>query len=627
MVIDEISKKMKNLLLVYILVLSLSACSNVNQHYLLVEAESFKEKGGWVVDPQFVFQMGSPYLLAHGLGKPVENAKTLIEFSATGYYHVWVRTKNWAPGGWDAPGRFRVIIDGTEIQKDLGNENGWGWQYVDRVKISKTDIGVELKDLTGFEGRCDAIYFCTEKDAPPNEYGKLENWRNEQLYGNDTIPHIQSYDLVIVGGGLAGCGASVAAAEQGLKVALIQDRPVLGGNSSSEIRVHTLGITWKYDRILKMLNTEHWPNGSPDAKLDEEKRHLNIERYKNISLFLNWKAFRAETIHDSIVYVDAKNNISSEIIRFKAPLFADCTGDGWIGYWAGADYMYGREDSTEFSEHFSTLKDKIHSDFFHKEVLKRGDAKELLIPSKKDFKVMGTSVLWRTKDASQPVTFPSVPWATDVVKDYSAINGEWYWEYSFDSINQIDNGEIIRDHMLKAIYGSFSNAKKDTVNKCKELEWVSFLLGKRESRRLIGDYIYTVNDAKDHTEFEDAVVMETRDVDVHYQQNLLDKSKPDFLSDALYYKAEKYFIPYRCLYTRKIKNLFMAGRCFSSSHLGLGGPRVMNTTGQMGCAVGYASTVCIKHNVNPRMVYVKYLDELKELINNSNAHRDNALDK
>jgi hypothetical protein len=285
--------------------------------------------------------------------------------------------------------------------------------------------------------------------------------------------------------------------------------------------------------------------------------------------------------------------------------------------------MYGREDSSEFNELYSTLKNKMHSDFFNLALFSETDIKKLYIPAEKDKRVMGSSVLWRTKDALQPVSFPPVPWAESITGNYSDLNGEWYWEYSIDSLNQIDDAEFIRDHLLKAIYGSFSNAKKDTSNKYKELEWVSFMVGKRESRRLIGDYIFTVNDAREHTEFEDAVVMEIRDVDVHYQQFLIDPSKPDFLSDALYYNAEKYYVPFRCLYTRKIKNLFMAGRCFSCSHLGLGGPRVMNTTGQMGCAVGYAASICIKHKVIPRMVYQKYLDELKMLINNSNE--DNPL--
>ncbi|MBG0858306.1 MAG: FAD-dependent oxidoreductase, partial [Bacteroidales bacterium] len=280
---------------------------------------------------------------------------------------------------------------------------------------------------------------------------------------------------------------------------------------------------------------------------------------------------------------------------FTAPLFIDCTGDGWIGYWAGADYMYGREDSSEYGENWDAHK-------------------ELWSPPESDNRVMGASVLWRTYDAGKPSSFPEVPWAMDVAGSYAATSGTWKWEFSRNDLNQIDDAEYIRDHMLMAIYGSFYNTKQKPGNANLALEWVSSLIGKRESRRLAGDYIYTFRDEKTMTEFPDAVAMEQRDIDVHYQQNLMDSTQPDFLSEALYYKVDHYYIPYRSLYSRNIKNLFMAGRCFSCSHVGLGGPRVMNTTGQMGVAVGYAASLCKKYTTSPRGVYQNHIGELQKLI-------------
>ena len=156
--------------------------------------------------------------------------------------------------------------------------------------------------------------------------------------------------------------------------------------------------------------------------------------------------------------------------------------------------------------------------------------------------------------------------------------------------------------------------KKTRKNARYRLKWVSYLLGKRESRRLMGDYIFTFKDVTENKAPKDSVVMETREIDVHFQQNLEDEKKPDFLSRALFYKTGKYYIPYRTLYSRNIANLFMAGRCFSCSHVGLGGPRVMRTTGQMGAAVGYAASLCKKYNVNPRDIYEKHLDEYMDLI-------------
>lgn len=581
---------------VFALLILISVISCKKENYeLLVEAESLQVKGGWVVDPQFVEQMGSPYLLAHGLGVPVRNASAEIRFPSPGKYNVWVRTRNWAPGNWDAPGRFKLIINGNELKSVLGTEEGWSWQFAGPVSVSDTSVTVELADLTGFDGRCDAIYFSTLKTAPPATVKELTVWRKKLLRESNTPPVTESFDLVVVGGGIAGCAASIAAAEQGMKVALIQDRPVLGGNASSEIRVHTEGITWKSDRILSMLNTVWWPNGSPDAVLDDRKRHANMEKYEDITIFLNMRAYAANTDSGMIRSVDARHTSTGETKRFTAPLFIDCTGDGWIGYWAGAEYMYGREDSSRYNENWDQHK-------------------ELWSPAQPDNRVMGSSVLWRTVDKGTPVIFPEVPWAMETGGEYSATEGTWKWEYSDNDMNQIDDAESIRDHMLKAIYSSFYNAKQKPENVNLALEWTSYLVGKRESRRLVGDYIYTFPDEKNMVEFEDAVVMEERDVDVHYQQKLKDPEKPDFLSEALFYKVDHYYIPYRCLYSKNVKNLLMAGRCFSTSHVGLGGPRVMNTTGQMGVAVGYAASICKKYGTDPRGVYQSHIAELKSLI-------------
>ena len=580
--------------LIFLLALTTSCEDKHNE--LLVEAESFREKGSWFVDPQFTEQMGSPYLLAHGLGNPVEDASTSVTIPAAGKYHVWVRTKNWAEGNWEAPGRFKLAVNGNELESVLGTgSETWHWQYAGKVVIRDPEVKIELKDLTGFEGRCDAIYLSTKKTEPPAGKDELSIWR-KKLHGEAEIPEKSAeFDLVIAGGGIAGCAAAIAAAEQGLHVAIVHDRPVLGGNASSEIRVHTEGITWKSDRIISMLNTVWWPNGSPDAAKDDTKRHTNMARYDNIKLFLNWRAYTANTSNGIITSIDARQTATGERMRFSAPLFADCTGDGWIGYWAGAEYMYGREDSATYNENW----------------VEHG---ELWSPAEADNKVMGSSVLWRTYDAGIPVSFPDVPWAMDAAGDYSATTGTWNWEFSHNDLHQIDDAEYIRDHMLKAIYGSFSNAKKDEENANLGLEWVGHLVGKRESRRLTGDYIYTFNDERNMTGFPDAVAMETRTVDVHYQQIETDSTKPDFLSEALYYKVDHYFIPYRSLYSKNIGNLFMAGRCFSCSHVGLGGPRVMHTTGQMGVAVGYAASLCKKHSTGPRGIYENHIDELRELI-------------
>ncbi|WP_111708294.1 FAD-dependent oxidoreductase [Lutibacter citreus] len=571
----------------------------------LIETENFSNKGGWVVDPQFVEQMGSPYLMAHGIGKPVKNAKTIIKIKEKGNYHLWVRTINWAPGNWEAPGKFKLKIEKKTFPKVLGTNKNWNWEYVGQYNFNKKEAQIELLDLTGFNGRCDAIYFSTKNIAPPNKKNELKKWRNKMLQQTKSPNKTENFDLVIVGGGIAGCAAAISAAEKGLKVALIHDRPVLGGNASGEIRVHTEGIYGYFERILKMIDTDHYPNGSPEAYDDDEKRMKNMISYKNIHLYLNWRAYDAVSINNTVQYVDAKHTSTSERIRFKAPLFVDSTGDGWIGFWTGAKFMYGRESKSTFNEGWET-----HG--------------ELWSPEKADNFVMGSSVLWRSKKLETVTSFPKVPWAIEVAKDYAAVNGEWQWEFSRNDLSQIDDAEQIRDHMLKAIFGSFYNEKQKIGNEKLALKWVSSLVGKRESRRLIGDYIYTLNDVKNQVDFKDAVVLEKRSVDVHYQQNLNNPEKPNFLSEALFFRTSGYKLPYRSLYSKNINNLFMAGRDFSCSHIGLGGPRVMLTTGQMGAAVGYAASICKKYKTTPRAVYQKHLNEyMKLVLSSSNQSQNN----
>ncbi len=571
---------------------------------ILIEAENFQEKGGWLVDPQFVELMGSPYLLAHGLGRPVKNAQTRFSVNNKGDYHIWVRTKDWSPGAWESPGRFQIKIDQQKFPQIIGIQKGWQWQYIGQIKLRKGDHLLALSDLTGFDGRCDAICLSTSEQAPPSDPDQLAKWRKKVLQIPIAPQQVEQFDLVITGGGIAGCAAAIAAAEQGLQVALIHDRPVLGGNASGEIRVHTLGIYGHFERILKMIDTEHYPNGSPEAIGEDEKRLTNIKKYSNIHLFLNWRAYNAHAENDIIQYVDASHTNTGDRMRFEAPLFVDCTGDGWIGFWSGAEYRYGRESEDTFGETWDRYG-------------------ELWSPEEADNFVMGASLLWRSRVVDTVSQFPEVPWAMQVAGDYAAANGEWQWEFTSNDLHQVNDAEQIRDHMLKAIYGSFYNEKQKSGKDYLALEWVSYLVGKRESRRLVGDHIYNFNDVRDHVKFPDSVVVEEREVDVHYQQNLLDAGMPDFISEALYYQAGRYYVPYRSLYSKNIRNLFMAGRCFSCSHIGLGGPRVMRTTGQMGAAVGYAASICKKYDTLPREVYQKHLQELMKLVLSSNDYIHN----
>ncbi len=208
---------------------------------ILIEAEAFDSYGGWVMDSQFEVQMGSPYLLAHGMGRPVADATTVVAVEEAGEYAVWVRAKDWVPS--HSPGRYTLSINGTEVGGELGaNGQDWSWDQVGTVALPAGDATFALHDLTGFDGRCDAIFLSADGTVPVDGADDAAlAWRRE-LRGLPAEPELAgTFDVVVVGGGIAGCTATLTAARQGCTVALIQDRPFLGGNSSKEIGLSPRG--------------------------------------------------------------------------------------------------------------------------------------------------------------------------------------------------------------------------------------------------------------------------------------------------------------------------------------------------------------------------------------------------
>ena len=565
---------------------------------VLVETAHFKNLGGWMLDNQFELHLGFSYLLAHGLGNPVKNAVGKIKFPSAGKYHVWALTKDWCPGEWDSPGKFQVMVDGKPLSETFGTKADWTWQSGGSIDVSagKLSTSVALKDLTGFEGRCSAIYFSKDADdVPPIDQEVLPKWRREKVGLPFTAVDQGHYDLVIIGGGITGCAAAIAADSQGIKVALIHNRPVLGGNASGEIRVHTEGIHGRAGDILDLIDTPWYPNSDPLALVADKKRMGNMMALKNVDVFLSHTMTEVEKQDGRIHAVKMVEVANGTLKRITGTQFLDSSGDGWLAYMAGCEYRYGRESKNEFGEVWE-------------------EHGELWSPEEPDNRVMGSSVMWYTQKTDKRVKFPSVPWAKPVAKNHIATEGEWQWEFSHNDLHQIHDAETIRDHMFRAIYGSYANAHKRRENANLELDWISFLVGKRESRRIMGDHIYTGLDARDSIEFHDTVVTEKRKIDVHYQEKLLGRPV-DFLSEAIFQKIKHtyYYIPYRSLYAKDVPNLHIAGRCFSCTHVGLGGPRVMNTCGQMGVATGFGVALCIKHNTDPRQVGKKHIKELRNL--------------
>ena len=260
-----------------------------------IEAESFEQKGGWLVVQQMIEGMGSPYLIAHGLGTPVKDAQTNVRIDTAATYNVYVRTYNWtAP--WHpstGPGGFKVAINGKRLPVTVGQTGDrWQWQKAGTVNLKRGMATLALCDLTGFDGRCDAVCLSTSPVPPPEGYEALKRYRDKMLRRDQHVRSAGVFDLVVVGGGVAGMSAAVAAARLGLKVALVQNRPVLGGNNSSEVRVHLGGRinTGKYPR-LGDLQKEFGPtqegNAMPAENYADDRKLKFVKGEPNVSLFLN----------------------------------------------------------------------------------------------------------------------------------------------------------------------------------------------------------------------------------------------------------------------------------------------------------------------------------------------------
>ena len=570
---------------------------------VLVEAEGFDDGGGWVVDLQGIDEMGSPYVLAHGMGVPVGDASTTVEFASAGKYHVWVRTRNWA-GPWDAlaaPGKFQVLIGGEPLPVVFGTEGTqWHWQRGGAVDIGGRKVALVIRDLTGFEGRCDAIVFTTDSAfVPPNEGEAMSAFRRELLNLPGEPEDAGEFDLVVVGGGMAGTCTAISAARLGLAVALIQNRPVLGGNNSSEVRVHLNGEINlppypALGDVVRELDSGYRGNAQPAGHYDDDKKLRVVKAEKNLRLFLNTHAFKVEKQGGKIAAVIARNTRTSRQLRFGAPLFVDCTGDGTIGFLAGADYRMGRES--------------------------RGETGESLAPEKADKMTMGMSVQWYSGEADERTTFPDCPWAAQFTQEscQPVFRGDWDWETGMNR-DQITEAEFIRDYSFRVIYGNWAFMKNHSEQKAKyanrRLQWVAYVGGKRESRRLLGDLILCQQDIQQDTIFPDAFVTATWTIDLHYPnpQNTKHFPEAEFRSIAEFGKKNPYPVPYRCLYSRNVPNLMMAGRNISVTHVALGTTRVMRTCGMMGELLGMAASLCRKYETTPRGVYNDHLDELKEL--------------
>lgn len=427
---------------------------------------------------------------------------------------------------------------------------------------------------------------------------------NKQGVVNSMKSRSQTFDVVVIGGGLAGICAAISSARVGCHVALVQNRSVLGGNSSSEIRVwvggaskHGINRYGRENGIMGELFVENQyrnPDGNPylwDVLLLEK-----VRAEPNISLYLDTEVLQVEmkdeqTIQSVTGFVQG----SETQLTFVSNYFIDCTGDGVVAFNAGADYHLGRESRETFGES--------------------------LAPKVADQKLLGSSLFFYTKDVGHPVTFVKPFFARDITQTEivkSRVikkddNGCAYWWIEWGGDHDIvHDNEMIRDELQAAVYGIWDYIKNsgnyDADNLT--LEWVGSVVGKREYRRFLGDYVLRQQDIEEQTDFVDKVAFGGWSIDIHPASGMYTKEAgtEDSVPDGLYH------IPLRSLYSRNIHNLFLAGRDISVSHVAFGSTRVMATCAIGGQAAGLAAAFAWSRGIMARDIYQNHLAEFQRVM-------------
>ncbi|MEU7003642.1 FAD-dependent oxidoreductase [Nonomuraea sp. NPDC046570] len=414
-------------------------------------------------------------------------------------------------------------------------------------------------------------------------------------------------EVTVVGGGLAGVTAAVSAARNGATVALINNRGVLGGNSSSEIRVWVVGATahgaQKFAResglMGELFAENQWRNPEGNPVLWDHVVLDLVRAEPNITLFLNTEVREVEADGDEgdrvIRSVTGWQSGSERLIRFESPIFLDCTGDGLVGLLAGARFATGREDRSVYGEEWA--------------------------PEVADDNMLGSTILFYTKDAGRPVRF--VP--PGITKDIEAfdlplrrhidpgMNGCDYWWIEWGGeLDAVADNERIRDELWGVAFGIWDYIKNsgrfDADNLT--LEWVGTVPGKREYRRFIGDHVLTQQDITGQTRFPDAIGFGGWSIDLHPPGGIYAADSP---SKHLFGPG-LYDIPFRSLYSVNVRNMLMAGRDISASHVAFGSTRVMATCAVVGEAAGTAAALAVRRGVTPRQISTTHLDELQSML-------------
>ncbi len=396
-------------------------------------------------------------------------------------------------------------------------------------------------------------------------------------------------DVLVAGGGLAGVCAAIAAARSGSRVVLVQDRSRLGGNSSSEVKMHVVGANqhisrpgWRESGLIEELRLADAVNNPQRCwELWDFLLYDKVVSEPNITLLLETTLYSASVKDGRISEVTARCDKSEQLYRIRAKIFCDCTGDSRLGLEAGADMQTGREAHSVYGES--------------------------LAPEKADAQTLGSSILFTSRLYRHAMPFTAPSWARNVTKEQLVKRKINSWEYGYWWIEWGGDKDIIRDNertryeLLSIVMGVWDHIKNsgeypDSTNWA--MDWVGMMPGKRGSRRLLGDHVLTQQDLMKGG-FADAVAIGGWSMDAHPPEGF---DRPDLPPNTVLHPPEVYDIPLRSLYSRNISNLMMAGRNISASYVAFTSARVMATCAVIGQAVGTAASQCVERGISPRQL-------------------------
>jgi hypothetical protein len=395
-------------------------------------------------------------------------------------------------------------------------------------------------------------------------------------------------DVLVAGGGLAGVCAAIGAARHGAKVVLVQDRSRLGGNSSSEVKMHVVGANqhtarpgWRESGLIEELRLADAANNHQRCwEMWDLLLYDKVVSEPNITLLLETAVYAATVKDSRIVEAFARSDKSEHLYRIRPKICCDCTGDSRLALEAGAEMRSGREARSEYNES--------------------------LAPEKPDPLTLGSSILFTSRLYHNPIPFTPPKWARKITKEQLVHRKITSWEYGYWWIEWGGNHDVVHDNerirfellsIVMGVWDYIKNSGDFPDSAMWGMDWVGMMPGKRGSRRLAGDYTLTQSDLMRGGHFPDAVAMGGWAMDGHPPEGF---DRPDLPPNTVLSPPEVYDIPLRSLYSRNIANLFMAGRNISASYVAFTSARVMATCAVEGQAIGTAAAQCVETARTPR---------------------------